>query len=251
MDIPCPHCKKTVFSLDTYCGQCGKKINLQKEKKEKSGLQLVIAFYLTYLVFAIVSFALLTESASLITEIAIEAVFILLTILFCLFDHEKILALYNWQRINWKNLTFAFAFPVFSAIVVYYSVGWINELIFFDSNNVFYEYEEYDDTIFWVLIFYTVIPPIFEELAFRGFLFNQLRAFANVPVTILATAFIFALIHFSLVSILWIFPFGIVLGYLRYKYNTLWLGMIVHFIHNFLVVGMDYYYYQQDTFLVF
>ena len=171
--------------------------------------------------------------------------------MFCLFDAKRIIALYNWKLINWKNILFSVLFPIFTGITVYYTVGWLNNLIFYDSGNVFYDYEDYDNTIFWVLVFYTVIPPIFEELAFRGFLFNQLRNFATVPVTILATAFIFALVHFSYVSILWIFPFGIVLGYIRHKYNTLWLGMIIHFIHNFLVVLLDYYYYQQDSLLVF
>ena len=114
-----------------------------------------------------------------------------------------------------------------------------------------YDYEAYTNTFFWVLIFYTVIPPIFEELAFRGFLFNQLRTIVSPSVTILATAFIFALIHFSWISIVWIFPFGIVLGYLRHRYNTLWLGMIIHFIHNLLVVLLDYYYYNSEIYLEF
>lgn len=251
MEIPCPHCKKTVFSLDTFCGHCGKKIALEKERKEKSGLQLVIVFYLSYLIFGIVSFILASEIPTLGAEIAIEAVFILLTLLFCLFDAKGILALYNWKQIHWKVVLFSLLFPVFSAVTVYYTVGWLNDLVFYDFGNVFYEYEEYDNTIFWVLLFYTIIPPIFEELAFRGFLFNQLRMFASVPVTILATAFIFALVHFSYISLLWIFPFGIVLGYVRNRYNTLWLGMIIHFIHNFLVVCLDYYYYMQDSLLRF
>ncbi|MEM7187642.1 MAG: CPBP family glutamic-type intramembrane protease [Bacteroidota bacterium] len=251
MEIPCPHCKKIVDSQDAFCGFCGKKIGLIQEKKENSSLQLVIIFYLTFLVFAIVSFAILDESASLGTEIAIEAVFILLTLLFCLFDIKPILALYNWKQVNWKNLLFSLGFPVFTAITVYFSVGWLNDLIFYESTNVFYEYEDYNNTVFWVIVFYAIIPPIFEELAFRGFLFNQLRTFASVPVTILATAFIFALVHFSYVSLLWIFPFGLVLGYIRHKYNTLWLGMMIHFVHNFLVVLIDYYYYQQDLLLTF
>ena len=249
MEIPCPHCNKPVFSLDTYCGHCGKKITLKKEQKEKNGLQLVIIFYLSFLVFAIVSFVLVSENPTLITEIAIEAVFILLTLLFCFFDFKGILALYNWKQINWKILLFSFLFPVFTAFTVYYTIGWLNDLIFYDFGNVFYDYEDYDNTIFWVLVFYTIIPPVFEELAFRGFLFNQLRTFASIPVTILATAFIFALVHFSYISLLWIFPFGIVLGYVRHRYNTLWLGMIIHFVHNFLVVCLDYYYYQQDSLL--
>ena len=246
MDTPCPHCKSQVSSLDAYCGHCGKKIGLQKEIKEKSSLQLVIAFYLTFLVFAIVSYALFTEDYSLGMEIVVEVVFILLTLLFTFFDAKQVFALYNIRQLRWSNCLFAVLFPVASAVIVYYTVGWVNEALFEIDDNVFYDYQNYADGFFWIMIFYVVIPPIFEELAFRGFLFNQMRQFASPKVTILATGFIFALIHFSLVSIIWIFPFGIVLGYLRHRYNTLWLGMIVHFIHNLIVVLLDYYYYYLD-----
>tara|TARA_Y100000780_G_C13561857_1_gene369410 strand:- start:355 stop:666 length:312 start_codon:yes stop_codon:yes gene_type:complete len=100
--------------------------------------------------------------------------------------------------------------------------------------------------MFWAILFIAITPPIFEELAFRGFLFNQLQKVVSERVTIIATAFIFALVHFSFISLLWIFPFGIVLGYLRSKYNTLWYGIIIHFIHNFLVLMMDYYFYNSS-----
>ncbi|MEL6813033.1 MAG: type II CAAX endopeptidase family protein, partial [Bacteroidota bacterium] len=240
--------KETVLAFDKFCGHCGKKITQPKEEREKGSLQLVIIFYLTFLVYSIVSFVLFSESDSLGVEIALEAVFIMLTLLFTFFDVKRIYALYNFRLVNWKNVLFSLVFPVFTAFVVYYAVEWLNLGLFEQTDNVFVEYAPYANTVFWVLIFYTVIPPIFEELAFRGFLFNQLSEIASPQVTILATAFIFALVHFSLVSILWIFPFGIMLGYLRYKYKTLWLGMIIHFIHNFLVIALDYYYYHQDEF---
>lgn len=246
MDTSCLHCKNPISSLDTYCGNCGKKVGLQKEIKEKSSLQLVIAFYLTFLVFAIVSYALYSQDYSLGTEIVVEVIFILLTLLFTFFDARHVFALYNIRQLRWSNCLFAILFPVASAFIVYYSVGWANEAIFGAADNVFYNYQEYPNAFFWIMIFYVVIPPIFEELAFRGFLFNQMRQFASPKATILATGFIFALIHFSVVSIVWIFPFGIVLGYLRYRYNTLWLGMIVHLIHNLIVVLLDYYYYHLD-----
>ena len=85
---------------------------------------------------------------------------------------------------------------------------------------------------------------VFEELAFRGYLYNQLRKVTSDKNTIIATAFLFALIHFSFLSLIWIFPFGLLLGYFRKKYNTLWLGMIIHFIHNFIVLMLDYYFYS-------
>jgi membrane protease YdiL (CAAX protease family) len=102
-----------------------------------------------------------------------------------------------------------------------------------------------DHALLWAIFFIVILPPIFEELAFRGFLFNQLQKVTSQNVTIVATAFIFALVHFSFISFIWIFPFGLVLGYLRSRYNTLWLGIIIHFIHNLSIVLIDNLFYLE------
>ena len=238
----CAHCQHELLVESKFCGKCGKKVTVAKAKKEKKSLQLVLAFYITYLVYAFLAYAINSERFDLTTEIALEAVFILLTVGFTFFDYKNVVALYSFRTLNWKNVLVCTLFPIFSAVAVYYSVEQINWNIFEEVDNVFYTYSEFPHSFFWVLVFYTVIPPIFEELAFRGFLFNQLQHIANWQVTIFATALIFALVHFSFVSLLWIFPFGIVLGYLRWRFKTLWLGMLVHFIHNLIVVLLDYYY---------
>ncbi|MCT8339100.1 CPBP family intramembrane metalloprotease [Flavobacteriaceae bacterium TK19130] len=204
-------------------------------------VQLVIAFYITFLVYAMVSYFIYEESVTLLKELLLEGVFVLLTVGFCFFDLKGVFSLYRIHTIHWRNLLFSILFPVFTAVAVYYGMDWLDNLLFDEGYNIFYDYIQYDHSFLWAFIFICIVAPVFEELAFRGFLFNQLKHVANTNVTIIATAFIFALVHFSLLSILWIFPFGLVLGYLRHRYNTLWLGMIVHFIHNLIVLLLDYY----------
>ena len=237
----CQHCAQPKDDTRLYCGSCGKKATHGRDIEENKAIQLVIAFYLSFLVFAVVSFFMYDNEINLKNEIILEAVFMLLTIGFTFFGFKKVYALYSIKQLTLLNVSFSLLFPVVSAVVVFFSINFINETFFYEESiNVFFEYDGVPNAFFWILIFYTVIPPIFEELAFRGFLFNQLSIIANWKVTVLATAFLFALVHFSFVSFLWIFPFGIVLGYLRHRYNTLWLGMIIHFIHNLLVVLLDY-----------
>ena len=244
--IVCSRCKNLLGPTDVYCGKCGAKRTVETLKKEKESIRQVIIFYLTFLVYAIVSFVIYLESDSLITEIVLETVFVLLTVMFSLMDFKRILKLYSFRYINWRNLVFSIIFPVCTAGIVYYGIEWVNRFLEEDSYNMFYDYAMYENSFLWAFIFVAIIAPVFEELAFRGYLFNQLLNVTNARVTIIATALIFALVHFSFISILWIFPFGIVLGFLRYKYRTLWLGMIVHFIHNFLILLLEYYYYMND-----
>lgn len=240
----CKNCKKEIISAAKFCGSCGLKVNFKKAAQQEKSLQLVIAFYISYLVYAFVPYVLYDDDMSLATEIVVEIIFILLTIGFTFFDFKNILSLYTFKYFTWKNLLFAVVFPIVTGFTVYYSLDWLTMLLYEETDNIFFEYMFYENSFFWAFVFYVIIPPIFEELAFRGFLFNQMLHITNWKVTVLATGFVFALVHFSPLSILWIFPFGIVLGYLRHKYKTLWLGMIVHFIHNLIVVLLDYYYFN-------
>jgi len=148
--------------------------------------------------------------------------------------------------LHWLVWVFSIVFPIFTSFGVYFFIEFINGFIFEEESlNYFVTYAYLDNPLFWAILFIAILPPIFEELAFRGFLFNKLKEVSSNQVTIIGTAFIFALVHFSFLSFIWIFPFGIVLGYLRSRYNTLWIGMIIHFIHNFIVLMIDYYQYLE------
>jgi membrane protease YdiL (CAAX protease family) len=243
----CAKCGAELAPTDIFCGSCGNKRKVDTSEKEKQSIRQVIIFYITFLVYSIVSYVIYLESDSLITEIVLESVFVLLTIMFSLMDFSKILKLYSIRYINWKNLGFSIVFPIFTAAVVYYGISWLNVVLTEEDYNMFYDYMGYENSFLWAFIFIAIVAPVFEELAFRGYLFNQLMNVTSARVTIIATALIFALVHFSFISALWIFPFGLVLGYLRYKYRTLWLGMLMHFIHNFLVLLLDYYYFNNDS----
>jgi membrane protease YdiL (CAAX protease family) len=74
---------------------------------------------------------------------------------------------------------------------------------------------------------------------FRGVLFNETLKIAGLKSTILITSILFTILHLSLISIFWIFPIGLVFGYLRAKYNTILYGVIGHFVYNASVVIVE------------
>ena len=242
--IVCSECKTIMLESDKFCASCGASKTLAIDKKDKRSIRLVIAFYGSMLLLLLLSyFVYLNTTGGLITEITLGLVFIGITLGFSLVDLRNILPLYSLRNIDAKALLIAILFPLLTAVIVWYGIGALNMYLYDDNSSILAEYAYYDHPFLWSFIFISLVAPIFEELAFRGFLFNQLRAVSSVRITIIATAFIFALIHLSLFSLLWIFPFGMALGYLRHKYRTLWLGMIVHFIHNTAILVMDYYQY--------
>jgi uncharacterized protein len=91
------------------------------------------------------------------------------------------------------------------------------------------------------MIFVAVFPALFEELAFRGFVYNSINNLVGSKSAIWGSAFLFALVHFSLLSLVWLLPFGLLLAYFRNKYSSLLYGIIGHFTHNALVILIEYY----------
>ena len=85
------------------------------------------------------------------------------------------------------------------------------------------------------LLSLVVAAPIMEEFIFRGFLFSQLRnTRLGVWGTIITTSFLWTVIHFQYEPMILyvLFIFGILLGYFRYKYNSLYLVMGIHALNN-------------------
>ena len=76
------------------------------------------------------------------------------------------------------------------------------------------------------------MPAIFEELGFRGFLLSNLLKITEVDQAVYVSAFLFAIIHLSFISLFWLIPFALFLGFTRIKEQTIWYGVIFHFTFN-------------------
>ncbi len=90
------------------------------------------------------------------------------------------------------------------------------------------------------IITYALLPAICEEILFRGVIFNALRHKMNVIWSIILSALIFALIHFSIFQTIHQFVMGIVLAILCYYTGSIFYGMIYHFVNNFIIILISY-----------
>ncbi|WP_378185799.1 type II CAAX prenyl endopeptidase Rce1 family protein [Aquimarina sp. W85] len=240
----CHACTQPITADSNYCASCGASIGFKNKQTRSEHINLIIVFYIIELVFLTIVHLIYKEDTSLTTEIAVESVSAMLIILFIMFDVKNIIKLYTLPRLPLLEWIGVILTPFVTGFLVYYGIEWINTALFDESTNYYAAYAEYEHPFLLAFIFVAILPAIFEELAFRGFLFNQLENVTSIRMNILLTAFLFALVHFSFISLLWIFPFGLLLGYLRYRYQNLWLGMIIHFIHNLIIVSLDSYYYD-------
>lgn len=75
------------------------------------------------------------------------------------------------------------------------------------------------------------LPPLSEELMFRGLAINGLKSLGKWP-AVLLSSLCFAFMHMNPVQYLNAFCGGIVMGLVYWKTKSIWAGAIVHFINN-------------------
>lgn len=84
-----------------------------------------------------------------------------------------------------------------------------------------------------------VAPALIEEFLFRGVIMGSLLRFGK-PLAIFTSALIFGLVHGNLIQIPFAFMVGLVIGAMVVETNSIWTGVIIHFVNNFISVCMDY-----------
>jgi uncharacterized protein len=92
----------------------------------------------------------------------------------------------------------------------------------------------------WWLLVICFQPAIIEELFFRGLAFGALRRVCGAHAVVWITSIMFALAHIGVpLSMPVLFMVGLVLGYSRLLSGGIGLPMMLHFIHNFVIVMLD------------
>lgn len=90
------------------------------------------------------------------------------------------------------------------------------------------------DSPIWFFLVGVVFAPIVEEIFFRGFLFQGFRQRYGWIPAIFISSFIFAAAHVDPVAFIPTFVLGVVLAYVYHRSNSVWPGIILHFLVNAL-----------------
>ncbi|MCB9334030.1 MAG: CPBP family intramembrane metalloprotease [Lewinellaceae bacterium] len=95
------------------------------------------------------------------------------------------------------------------------------------------------------LLLIALLPALGEELVFRGIVQQQLMRRMRPWAAILLGAAVFSFIHFQFEGFLPRMLLGVVLGWLYWRSQNIWVPVGAHFVNNaFQVVGQ--YLYNQD-----
>lgn len=83
-----------------------------------------------------------------------------------------------------------------------------------------------------------IIPPVAEELLFRGTMQQLLQKQVGPHVAILLTGAFFSFIHMEFYGFLPRMMLGVLFGYLFLWSGSLWVPIFAHFLHNGLQIAM-------------
>ena len=83
------------------------------------------------------------------------------------------------------------------------------------------------------------VAAMAEELSLRGFVMGNLRKFGDM-FAIGASAVLFAIMHGNLVQSPFALMAGFTIGYFTVKTGTLWTGILIHAVNNFISLALSY-----------
>jgi membrane protease YdiL (CAAX protease family) len=96
------------------------------------------------------------------------------------------------------------------------------------------------DGALWLLVIaFCIAAPLSEELFARGFLYRGWsESFLRVPGAILLSSMVWTALHLQYDWFFFgeVFSIGLLLGYLRYRFNSTWLTIFVHALNNLAAV---------------
>lgn len=172
------------------------------------------------------------------TEIAQSAAVVLLELAYLL----PVILIFAWRRIHWKHLGFGrFEWNTLGIgcglLVASYVIIIVHNALLFllgvdtQGQAIIEMFAELDSPI-WFFIVGAIFAPLVEEIFFRGFLFQGFRQRYGWITAMLLSSLIFAVAHLDLVVLIPTFILGCVLAYVYQRSNSIWPGVVIHFLVN-------------------
>lgn len=104
--------------------------------------------------------------------------------------------------------------------------------LLFDTIEILPAFKTHGWPLWSAVVLVVVLPPIAEELAFRGFLLTRLTRVIGARDALLLQAAVFAIVHISPVILPSHFAIGLALGIAAQRTGSLVPGMLMHAIWN-------------------
>lgn len=240
--IACPSCGNSLYAGASFCGNCGKGLSVT-ESTESSNIfqQLSTTLIFYFLLLALLLVYKLSSDDSVELLWFMDGLVSLVTIFFAIATRRYFIGKFSFHKVRPATMALVILGAIGAAIAVDFVAGLLNAGLFEED---VYETLIFQDTaypVMFAILSICIQPAIFEEIAFRGFVFSNIADVSNDRSAIYISGFLFGIMHLSVVGLFWLVPLGLAAGWLRYRYNTLWYGMFAHFTYNLTIIMLEFY----------
>ena len=239
----CDTCNSKVKGHHRFCYHCGQYLGSDTARItvfNNNSLQAAFIFFIVYL-FVCLAVQFTTWFDSYQRLFWIEIFLAVFTLFHVSKNYEAIKPVLKFRNFNVIRLTGCISLAVIASVIVNLIVIKLNYSFFRTDTSYYARYSVYTMPAMVMVYSIALNPAIFEELAFRGVLYNYLNTFLNERLVIIVTGFAFGMMHLSFISLFWLVPFGILVGAMRKRFGTIWYGVVFHFIFNLVAVLFDLY----------
>ena len=121
-------------------------------------------------------------------------------------------------------------------IINYYYSNWMIIIPSIEEHSIKNEYINKGVNIYFVLFSFCLVPAIVEEIAFRGLIQHWLIVAIKPTKAIILSSGLFSALHFNIYIFPYLLVLGILFGWVKFKTNSLYPPIFLHFIHNLIVI---------------
>ena len=240
----CETCAREISADARSCRHCGAaqtdEAEAIQEIETRKWLKLVGVFYaIDLIICTVVNFVPYFRNFTWV--VITDVVLAILTIFFLALIFKDVKHLFRWKGFTIPKLLVYTITAIMFAVIINLSVRWLNKNVFDDDVFFYFAFGHLAYPKLAMIVIIALLPAVFEELAYRGVILQGLLNVLDEKQAIFISAFLFAVIHMSFISFFWIIPFAIWLGNIRYKEQTIWYGIVIHFCFNATACMLEFY----------
>lgn len=243
----CPACGKEALEQARFCGGCGRLLPMLKPVHKYAGSRpaytawrdfapaLRLWVYLLALNLFLNLGMHLTGWLSPALELVASLVSALIVVSFCRRDAAAIGPLLRDSGFTTRNwwLPIAILAGTWLLLRPYF---WMVMQLGWDLEGYLPQYQEHGWPLWTAYLMICIMPAIFEELAFRGFIQGRMEHVLSRSEALILQAILFSVLHMSPLIFLSHFVLGLALGIVRLRTGSLYPGMMMHAVWNAVVL---------------
>jgi membrane protease YdiL (CAAX protease family) len=243
VSLHCAKCNEVLLSDEKFCGYCGQEVAIQEGAVDDDAFTVIqptlVYYFATLVLLSIYKFTELFPEG-IEGLLAISVIDVVIVIVFWGYFFRDLRPLFSLRKLDLKIMLFTVGGAFAGAVMISRLAELINISLFDDVYYSPYSFEDTSQPFLWAIIMTCLQPAIFEEVAFRGFMFTNLQVLSSPRGAVYISAILFGVMHLSFISLLWLVPLGIIFAMMRLRYNTLWYGIIGHFIYNLTITVIEF-----------